>query len=164
MKTLLLIRHAKASWDDPSMKDFDRPLNDRGKKDTPVMAQRLLARKVIPDILVSSPAKRAKATALLFAKELGYPEEKILWKAELYHAGIAVHMEVISRLDDRHDTAAVFSHNPGISIFADSLTTFEIDHLPTCGIFAVKVHTGSWSKFQAAEKEILFFEFPKMDA
>ncbi|HUX84018.1 MAG TPA: hypothetical protein VMV20_02210, partial [Chitinophagaceae bacterium] len=85
-------------------------------------------------------------------------------KPELYHGGIAIHMEVVSGIDDRFDTAALISHNPGISIFADSLTPYQLDHIPTCGIFAVKVHANSWARFQAAEKEMFFFEFPKMES
>lgn len=164
MKTVLLIRHAKASWEDPNLKDFDRPLTERGKKDAPVMAQRVVARKMVPDLILSSTAKRAKATALLMAKELNYPEEQILWKQELYHGGIAIHLDVISKIDDQFNLVAVISHNPGISLFADSLTPYEIENIPTCGIFAIKAHAGSWSRFQAAEKEMIFFEFPKMEA
>ncbi|HVB02093.1 MAG TPA: histidine phosphatase family protein [Chitinophagaceae bacterium] len=163
MKTILLIRHAKAEPDNPSLKDFDRPLAERGKKDASVMAQRLISRKINPEVFISSPAKRAKSTALLMARELGYPEERILWKPELYHGGIAIHLDLISRIEDKFEVAALFSHNPGISMFADSLTPYEIENIPTCGIFMVKAHAGSWIRFQAAEKEMVFFEFPKME-
>ncbi len=84
MKTLLLIRHAKSSWNDPEMDDFDRPLNKRGKLNAPEMATRLLSRGVVPELIISSPAKRACSTARIMAKEWKYPKEAILLEEELY--------------------------------------------------------------------------------
>jgi phosphohistidine phosphatase len=161
MKTLILIRHAKSDWSTPSLSDFDRPLNDRGKRDAPVMAQRLLNRKVKIDIFISSPAKRAKKTASVFAKEYNREKEEIIFKEELYGAALEAFYELIDKIDDSLHSVAIFSHNPGITDFANTLTDARIDNIPTCGIFAVKVNTDRWSKFKEAEKEFLFVDYPK---
>jgi phosphohistidine phosphatase len=161
MKSLLVIRHAKSSWEWEDKNDFDRPLNDRGKRDAPAMAGRLLSRAVVPHLLVSSPAKRARKTAELFAAELGIPPAGILFKSELYHAAVSTFYEVIGDLDDKADIAAVFSHNPGITEFVSGLTSVRIDNMPTCGIFGVHLQTPSWRDFQTAPKEFWFFDYPK---
>ncbi|MBS1573825.1 MAG: histidine phosphatase family protein, partial [Bacteroidetes bacterium] len=132
MKTLLLIRHAKSSWDDLAMSDFERPLNDRGKRDAPMMARRLTDKKIAIDFFVSSPAKRAKKTAIFFAKEYGVEENDIVFKTELYAAPKDVFYEVIEKLDNSSSHVALFSHNPGITDFANSLTNVRADDMPTC--------------------------------
>ena len=85
MKFVLIVRHAKSSWDNFSVADFDRPLNDRGKEDGPKMAKRLLDQKISIDTFISSPAKRAKKTATLFAHEYGLKKDDIILVPELYH-------------------------------------------------------------------------------
>ena len=163
MKQLILIRHAKSSWSDYSIPDFDRPLNERGKKDAPVMAERLLKREIKIDAFISSPAKRAKKTAEAFAKTYGIKKEKIKFIDELYLATPNVFSAVISAIDDKYDSIAVFSHNNGITDFANQLTETRIDEIPTCGIFAIKLRSKHWSEFDTAEKEFLFFDSPKLN-
>src|SRR5882757_1049188 len=104
MKTLLIIRHAKSSWNDAAMSDFDRPLNERGKRDAPAMARRLLKAGIGIDRFVASPAKRARQTAELFIHASGQKEKQIRFVPELYHAAPAVFEEVIDGLDDADDT------------------------------------------------------------
>lgn len=162
MKTLLLIRHAKSSWDDIALSDFERPLNDRGKKDAPMMARRLTDKKIKIDGFISSPAKRAKRTATFFAKEFGVDENDIVYKTELYAAPKEVFYDVIEKLDNKLDHVAVFSHNPGITEFANSLTNVQADDMPTCGIFAIKTDVKKWNDFAAAKKEFWFFDYPKL--
>jgi phosphohistidine phosphatase len=161
MKTLLLIRHAKSSWDDASLSDFERPLNDRGKKDAPAMADRLYERGIKIDAFVSSPARRAKKTAGYFAKRYKKEEEDILFKTELYMAGELAFLDVIEKLDDHYDCVAMFSHNPGITEFANSLTDARLDNMPTCAIFAVTIDAKKWKRFREAGKNFLFFDYPK---
>jgi phosphohistidine phosphatase len=161
MKQLLLIRHAKSDWSTPSLGDFDRPLNDRGKKDAPVMAQRLLGKKIKIDAFIASPAKRAKRTASIFAKEYKRHKDEIIFKEELYGAPLTVFYDVIINVKDKFDSIAIFSHNPGITDFANSLTDGRIDNIPTCGIFAIKIKTKHWSDFKQAEKEFWFSDYPK---
>jgi len=161
MKQLLLIRHAKSDWNAPSLGDFDRPLNERGKKDAPEMAQRLLNKKIKIDAFVSSPARRAKKTASIFAKEYKRDKGEIIFIEELYTLPPGTFYEVISKLDDHFDTVAIFSHNPAITDFANQLTDARIDNIPTCGIFAVRVKAKSWGDFKTGTKEFWFADYPK---
>jgi phosphohistidine phosphatase len=161
MKTLLLVRHAKSSWDDFSIKDFDRPLNDRGKSDAPLMAQRLLDREIKIDAFIASPAKRARKTAELFAKQFKESKDGIIFVDSLYLASTSTFSEVIGKTDNQFDTIAVFSHNDGITAFANTLTNTKTDNIPTCGIFAVRIKAKKWSAFAEAEKEFWFFDYPK---
>jgi phosphohistidine phosphatase len=163
VKTLLIIRHAKSSWDDPAMSDVDRPLNERGKRDAPAMARRLIKADIDIDRFVSSPAKRARQTAELFVHEFGKKEKKIRYVPELYNATSPVFDSVVNGLDDEDDTVAIFSHNPGITAFANSLTAVRLDDMPTCAIFAVKSDTRHWTDFRAAGPQFWFFDYPKAE-
>lgn len=161
MKTLILIRHAKSSWDQIGVSDFDRPLNDRGKKDAPEMAKRLKEKSIELDHLISSPAKRAKKTANYFAEELDLKKDNIQLVNELYGATHSAFVKAVSKIDDRFQTVALFSHNPGITEFASSLTNVQIDDMPTCALFALQIDTVQWKHFSDAEKKFLFFDYPK---
>lgn len=161
MKQLILVRHAKSDWGDPALDDFDRPLNERGKKDAPEMARRLGKQKIKPDLLVSSPAKRAARTAKAFAEELGIDKKEILFKPELYLAPPSVFFNVVESLSNKHDTVLLFSHNEGITDFANQLGVARIDNIPTCGVFAVKSDCKQWASFREAGKEFWFFDYPK---
>ena len=161
MKTLILVRHAKSSWEEVGMDDAERPLNERGKKDAPEMASRIKEKNINVDIFISSPAKRAYKTAKYFAEEYDLDKKEILVANKLYGASVTAFLEVISSIDDKYQTAAVFSHNPGITEFVNTLTSVRIDNVPTCGIFAVQASTNNWSEFLKAEKKFLFFDYPK---
>jgi phosphohistidine phosphatase len=161
MKTLLLIRHAKSSWDQPGLSDFDRPLNERGKKDAPEMAKRVKEKGIEIDHLLSSTAKRAKKTAKYFAEGFGFKKEDIKLVEELYGATQSEFLQAVKDIDDKYKTVALFSHNPGITDFASSLTNVRIDDMPTCAVFALQIETDSWKDFQNAEKNFLFFDYPK---
>ena len=163
MKTVLIIRHAKSSWDIATLNDFDRTLNERGKKDAPVMAQRLINRKINIDAFVASPAKRAKKTAELFCTVYNKNKEDIILIPTLYHAAKQVFFEVIEQLNDDFKIVAIFSHNPGITEFVNELVdNTRIDNMPTCGVFAVKINSAKWKDFTNAKKELLFFDYPKL--
>lgn len=162
MKTLIIIRHAKSDqsfWGN----DFERPLNERGKHDAPVMAQRLL-QQLKPDALVASPAARAKNTAEFFAGTFKIPEKEIIFISALYHAPSNVFYEVVKGLPDDNSSVALFSHNPGITHFVNSLNSgAQIDNMPTCGMFAVTADTNTWTDFDTVKKTVLFFDYPKND-
>ncbi len=100
MKTLLLIRHAKSSWDDTSLNDFDRPLNERGKVDAPKMAKRLRKNDVKIHAFISSPAKRAKKTAECFINEYGREPDEIIFISSLYDASVSDFNSAIKNIDD----------------------------------------------------------------
>ena len=161
MKTLLLIRHAKSDWDNASLSDFERPLNERGKRDAPMMGRRLYDRNIPIDAFISSPAKRAMVTATLIAAEYDVVKERIVFVDDLYLATPDIFQQVVQNIDDHFQCAAVFSHNPGITDFANLLTNTRIDNMPTCSIFAVQIHADKWSDVLDAEKEFLFFDRPK---
>ena len=160
-KQLLLVRHAKSDWGDFTIPDFDRPLNDRGKKNAPEMAQRLVDKKISIDAFIASPAKRAKKTAGYFAETFKTDKDEIIFHQELYGASEHVFYDVIATAKNKLDSIAIFSHNPGITDFANLLTDTRIDNIPTCGIFAVKIDCEKWSDFKNAKKEFWFFDYPK---
>jgi phosphohistidine phosphatase len=163
-KTLLLIRHAKSSWDDVTQSDFERPLNERGKHDAPKMASRLRKRKIEIDAFISSPAKRAKKTAEYFIKEFNGKDEDIILVSALYDAGTNNFSDTIKDIDDKYKSAAIFSHNPGITAFVNNLVeNANIDNMPTCSIFAVKTNVEKWKDFTKAKKDFLFFDYPKKE-
>lgn len=161
MKSLLLIRHAKSSWGDFTIADFDRPLNERGKRDAPVIAQKLLDRKIKIDAFVSSPAKRAKKTAQAFAEKYSVAKENIIYINDLYEANIEDFFSAVTLIDDRYNTVAIFSHNPGITSFANKMEVAKIDDMPTCAVFGVQTDISHWKDFREAEKKFWFFEYPK---
>ena len=161
MKTLLIVRHAKSSWDNASLSDIDRPLNDSGKRYAPVIAVRLIKTGVSIDLFVSSTAKRARHTAEIFLHEFGRKEKELVILQQLYHAQVQDFKEVEAGLDDRYDSAILFSHNPGITAFANVLTTVRLDNMPTCSIFAVTSQAENWREFLSAGTSFWFFDYPK---
>ena len=161
MKQLILVRHAKSDWGDPSLDDFDRPLNGRGKRDAPLMAERLRDKELKLDAIITSPAKRAKKTACIFAEAFKIKKDDVIIRDELYGAAEKVFFDVVTKADNDSKTIAVFSHNPGITDFANLLTETKIDNIPTCGIFAIKADCKKWKDFGEAKKEFWFFDYPK---
>jgi len=161
MKILILVRHAKSDWGNPGLDDFDRPLNERGKKDAPVMAKRLKDKKVKLDAVIASPAKRAAKTAKIFAEEMDVNKDDFILKDELYMAGEDSFFKVIENINNKFSSVAIFSHNNGITDFANLLTDARIDNIPTCGVFAIKIVSDSWKDFRKAKKEFWFFDYPK---
>lgn len=160
-KTLILVRHAKSSWNKDVASDFDRPLNDRGKRDAPEMAEKILAKGYTIDAFVSSPALRALSTAEFFCAAWKLPLKKIIQVPELYHASPDTLFRTIESLDDRYETVAIFSHNPGITEFVNRLLEgMNLDNMPTCGAFAVRATIAHWREFRQAEKSFLFFYHP----
>jgi phosphohistidine phosphatase len=161
MKTLYLVRHAKSSWDDPSLDDFNRPLNSRGEKDAPRMAKRLKERDITADMMISSPAKRAWSTCLAIAKVLEFPEEKIKSERNLYHASEVAFLSTLKSIKDPNDVVMIFAHNPGLTDFANSLFNENIVNIPTAGIVAGQLNIQSWNDVFPGCGEMIFFDFPK---
>lgn len=164
MKTLYLIRHAKSSWKNPVLADKKRPLNKRGKKDAPEMGRRLADKHIQPDLLLSSPATRAKKTARKIAKKMGHSKEEVRLNDKLYMAEAIDMLEVIRRLDDEQETVCIFGHNPGMTELAEQLSGMEIENVPTCGIVAIGFDTDHWQQVGKRQGELLFFDYPKKAA
>jgi len=163
-RTLVLIRHAKSDWNVIGQADFERTLNERGKADAPDMGRRLLAKGMIPDLIISSSAKRAAKTARLIGKELNYDKNNILYADKLYHAPPPVFEEVIAQeaTDDNIQTLFMVAHNPGITQYAHELAGhLPIADMPTCCVVAISFEAGSWSGFAAADHKLLFVDYPK---
>lgn len=163
-RTLILIRHAKSDWGTMSLKDYDRPLNQRGKKDAPEMGKRLKKKHIIPDLIISSPAVRAASTAKLIAAEVGYDPGHIRWVEKLYHCAAEVFEEVITGGDIADDvkTVFIFAHNPGISLFAHyAVPGLLPDDMPTCGMVGLTFNAARWSDYTEAKRAPLFFDYPK---
>lgn len=161
MKTVILVRHAKSSWGEEGLSDSERSLNERGKKDAPEMAKRLKDKVLKIDAFISSPAKRAKKTAKYFADEFGVDKDAIQIEPKLYGAVSSGFETVIASIHDNLNTIIIFSHNPGITDYANTLTTVHTDNIPTCGIFAVQADVESWPDFIKAERSFLFYDYPK---
>ncbi len=137
-KQLILIRHAKSSWNQPNLSDFDRPLNERGERDAPVMGKRLLERGIRPNALVSSPAKRAFSTACVIAEALGFPPQQIRTEPRIYEATVGTLLAIIQALENRHQQVLLFGHNPSMSELSRYLSGESLEELPTCGVFALQ--------------------------
>ena len=163
MKTLLLIRHAKSGWDNPSLSDFERTLTERGKTEAKMMAKRLIEKAIKIDAFISSPAKRAKKTAKIFMKELKIDEKNIELMDSLYEASVKDFYDAVEGLNDDDETVILFSHNPGITEFVNSLDCHTVYDMPTCAVFSCKIESKHWKDFREAEKEFLFFDYPKSD-
>jgi len=157
-----MIRHAKSSWANPLQSDFERPLNDRGEHDAPMMGERLNKLNIVPDLIIASPAKRAKQTAKKVAAAMGYDESKIQWVDKLYHCIPQVFEEVLYEIDDSINTVFIVAHNPGITQFVNELSAeFSIDNMPTCGTVGAEVELDHWEMFPGAKKKVFLFEYPK---
>ncbi len=161
VKTLFLVRHAKSSWDDRTTDDFDRPLNDRGRRDAPLMGKRIADLKDAPRIIVTSPAKRAATTARLIAEAIGVPAEKVVLSAPLYAASPETILGVINEFDDDVSSVMLVGHNPGLTQIAAGLAPGSVDHMPTCSIAAIDLGVDSWMMVRPGKGTLRFFETPK---
>lgn len=161
-RLLVMIRHAKSSWANPLQSDFDRPLNERGKREAKEMGEKLLGRGLKPDLIISSSAKRTKQTAKKIANAVGYDFDKVLFEEKLYHCIPSVFEEMLYEVDDSVKTLFIVAHNPGITEFVNELSTdFRIDNMPTCGIAAVVFESDEWSKLLSLKREPFLFEYPE---
>ncbi len=162
MKTIILVRHAKSSWKDLSLDDFDRPLNKRGKKNAPFMGKKLKKRKIIPDLVLSSPAKRARKTATAIAKSIAYPKKKIIFDDNMYHASAKYLLEMVQNLDDKHETVILFGHNPGFTKLANMwLKKNPVHNIVTTGVYCIKFNVKQWQKVRPKKGKSVFYNYPK---
>lgn len=161
MKTLYLLRHAKSSWKDAELSDIDRPLNKRGKEDAPKMGKRLAKLNVLPDFIISSPAKRTFRTASIIAPLLGYTEKNIKIDMRLYGANIQQILEVIQEEMDQHDSIMIVGHNPGLTQLVEYLSSIDVENIPTCGLVQINFKVDQWTQIQEGLGELTLFEYPK---
>jgi phosphohistidine phosphatase len=162
MKRLTLVRHSKSDWSLPGQQDWDRALNKRGQRDAPEMARRLRARKLKPDLILSSPAVRALATAAIMARELKVAAGIVRQDERLYLAGPADMLTVIRQLGGNARHLMVFGHNPGITDFANRLSAGDrIDNMPTSAVFTATFAIQDWSDLDWGSGQGAQFDYPK---
>ena len=161
MKKLYIIRHAKSSWKDISLSDFDRPLNKRGRLNAPFMGERLKKQKVIPDIILSSSALRAKTTAKIIAKKVKYTK-KIVFNEDIYESTPSRLHKILTKIDDKNGTAFLIGHNPELNMLAENYVDFD-ENIVTCGVVEIEFDCKNWIDIGAKNAKLISFDYPKKD-
>ncbi len=152
MKTLLLLRHAKSSWKDTSVKDFDRPLNQRGSKAAPAIGRLIRKRKLHPDQVLSSPAERARQTTQLVLEAAGLKIE-VRYDERIYEASAARLFEIVSQIDEEAGMVMMVGHNPGFEELLEALTG-DARTLSTAALACIELDIEKWSKVKAGENSL----------
>lgn len=160
-KTLYLIRHAEAAGMSSGQRDFERPLNARGEQDAMEMGQRLKARSIVPDTLISSPALRAVQTSELIATEIGFPVSAIVFHKSIYEAAVADLIEIIQSLDDDLNSVMIIGHNPSIGWLISQLSDKHIANIPTGAIATLSIASNHWKATDTATTELLEIDHPR---
>lgn len=161
MKTLCLIRHAKSSWDDPELEDFERPLNDRGLRDAPIMGKRLFEYGFRPDKIISSPAFRAQGTARRIAREMAYPTQNIQCETAVYDATLNALVSIIRRWANAWDQVMLVGHNPGMHELVHYLMLKRPEDFPTCAFAVLQLEIEQWQDLRQGAALQLHFDYPK---
>jgi phosphohistidine phosphatase len=160
-KRLVLVRHGKSDWADHGITDFNRPLNHRGNKNAPEMAERLARKNLVPELIVSSPAKRALSTAKHFSEVWEMPLSDIREEKTIYEANVTALLKVINDLPDNFNMIALFGHNPGLTDLVNELAGAHIYNLPTAGIVVIDFPFESWSMVSRLTGNLFLFDCPK---
>ena len=161
MKTLYLLRHAKSSWSFDELSDQERPLNDRGRDDAPVMGQALAKRRIRPDVIVSSSAVRAMSTAVLVAREMQYPHDKIVVEPGIYGADVDDFLAILKALPDAAASALVVGHNPTITETANALSPSSLNEMPTAAVVCLRFECELWAEVSKVNAEFYFYDYPR---
>jgi phosphohistidine phosphatase len=159
MKTLLLLRHAKSSWDDVALRDFERPLADRGKRDAPRMAEELKHRAPVPDLIISSPAARARQTTQAVV-DAGGLSARLEFNDSIYGATSAELMRLIRRLEDAVNCALMVGHNPGFEELVSRLTGSE-ERMPTAALACIEFQIDHWNDLEDGTGRLIWLLTPK---
>ena len=159
MKTLLLLRHAKSSWKDDAVKDFDRPLNQRGLKAAPSVGRLMGKRKLQPDLVLSSPAERARQTTQLVLESAGLKTE-LRYDERIYEATGMRLFEIVAQIEDDANIAMLVGHNPGLEELLATLTG-EAGSLPTAALACIELEIEKWSKLRVAAGRLEWLVKPK---
>lgn len=162
MKTIFLLRHAKAGAADTSTPDIERALLKEGKGEAKAMAKEFTAKVMLPEFLITSTAKRAVQTASIFAKELGYKKKKVIRDEKLYANDSSVFMDLIKELSDSADSVMLVGHNPSISQFASFLSQSVKDELPSCGLLGIKFNARRWREIKKGQGEMVYNSYPDL--
>jgi len=161
MKILYLLRHAKSSWNNPKLDDFERPLNKRGHYDAPLMGNLMEKLNILPDLIISSPAIRAAMTTRFIADPINYPLNKIHYNENIYDAGESQLLDIIYSVNDSIKKLMLVGHNPSFTYFAHFLAKFDVNNIPTCGLFGAELNIASWLKIKKNCGKVILYEYPK---
>lgn len=161
MKTLYLLRHAKSSWEFEELSDHDRPLNNRGRHDAPLMGRELASHEITLDLIISSSAVRALTTALLVAKELEYDTDQITINEAIYGARKEELLTIIRQTPDNIDNLMLVGHNPEITELANFLSPEHITDMPTAAVVGIRFNCVSWSEINKENTTLALYDFPK---
>jgi phosphohistidine phosphatase len=159
MKTLLLLRHAKSTWKDSGVRDFDRPLNQRGLKAAPTIGRLIRKRKLQPDLVLSSPAERARQTTQLVLEAAGLKTE-LRYDERIYEASAARLFEIVSQIEDEANMAMLVGHNPGLEELVEALTG-EAREMSTAALACIELDIERWSKLRAGTNQLTWLVKPK---
>jgi phosphohistidine phosphatase len=162
MKTLFLIRHAKSSWNNANLTDFERGLNDRGLRDAPFMADLLKKNGVKPDLMFVSTAKRTRLTAEYFVKSLGIEDTNLIFEETIYEAAPRTILSLIQGIDERKSIVLLVGHNPAMTDVANFFSKKFIDNVPTCGILKIEAAIDNWGDFLPENAAVTSVFFPGM--
>ena len=160
-RKLFIIRHAKSSWDHEGLDDIDRPLAQRGLTNAKEMAERLMIKKTVPELILTSPANRALNTALIMSKCWGVGPEQLQIHDLLYDARISDIEKVISGVPEEVRNLAVFGHNPSFTFYANKFLGSPLDNLPTAGVVIVSLESESWDKIGRKNVKGSYVDYPK---
>ena len=161
MKTLTLVRHAKSSWNNPTLGDRKRPLNKRGERDAPIMCRRIAEHGIRPSLIVSSPAQRAWTTAKIIAEEISDPREFLQREDSLYLASLDDFLDVLVSLDQDFNSVMLVGHNPGMTDFANFLVPGLTSNLPTAGVVSVTIDQDHWNLYEQPKTRLQVHDYPK---
>ncbi len=161
MKKIYILRHAKSSWKDSSLSDFDRPLNERGKRNAPMMGIKMAELNIVPDLVLSSSANRAYTTASIVAEKLDYPKDRIERRRDLYLASSHSILKIINSADNKHESLMIVGHNPGLTELANDLGAFQVSNMPTCALVALEFAVDDWHAVHWGVGKNILFEYPK---
>ncbi|MFW2554312.1 SixA phosphatase family protein [Aliarcobacter butzleri] len=160
MKKLILIRHAKSDWSNSFLDDYLRPLNKRGEKNAPLMANLLKEKNIRPDLIISSPSLRTKQTLEYFIKKLNYNDEVKL-EESIYEAPYENLLKVIKDIPNIYKTVFLIGHNPGLCDLINFLLDKHFENIPTCGIVEIDFNAKSWQDISKENSNLVSFEYPK---
>lgn len=162
-KVLFVVRHAKADKAPIYPTDFERPLEPRGMSDARAMGRYLAEEKHLnPDLLISSPALRARETAVLIAEQLHYPEAKIRFESSMYASSPSELKSIVRETEDSAETVMIFGHNPEFTEFAERLSGVYFDNIVTCGVCCIAFDTDLWSDIDWGKGKLHWYEYPKI--
>jgi len=147
MKSLLVLRHAKSSWKHPELADHDRPLNKRGQRDAPRMGELLREQDMIPDLIISSTAKRARQTAEMVADTSGYQAE-IQFERSFYASEPEALIDILQQVADDNDCVMVIGHNPDLEELLEMLTG-NWERMSTAALAKIELPINEWVRISA---------------